>query len=68
MVSSHRLLCAYFNPLNVIFLYRETDYSLFLSGISVNPKNAKLYNNVGHFLETQGKHLDALEYFHTAIK
>ncbi|XP_035226369.1 protein O-mannosyl-transferase Tmtc3-like isoform X2 [Stegodyphus dumicola] len=46
----------------------QSEYSLFLSGLQVNQRNAKLYNNVGHCLETQGKHAEALSYFHTAIR
>ncbi|XP_054720816.1 protein O-mannosyl-transferase Tmtc3-like [Uloborus diversus] len=45
----------------------QSEYSLFLSGLKVNQRNAKLYNNVGHCLETQGEHTNALKYFHTAI-
>ena len=40
------------------------EYSLFTAGIRVNPGNAKLFNNVGHALETQGKYPEALKYFH----
>ncbi|KAG8196915.1 hypothetical protein JTE90_027619 [Oedothorax gibbosus] len=46
----------------------QSEYSLFLSGIKVNQKNAKLYNNVGHCLETQGKYREALAYFREAIR
>ncbi|XP_015925179.1 protein O-mannosyl-transferase Tmtc3 [Parasteatoda tepidariorum] len=46
----------------------KSEYALFLSGIKVNQRNAKLYNNVGHCLETQGKYSEALNYFHTAIR
>jgi len=31
------------------------EQSIFLSGLKVNNKNAKLYNNVGHALENQKK-------------
>ncbi|GIY72154.1 protein O-mannosyl-transferase Tmtc3 [Caerostris extrusa] len=46
----------------------KSEHSLFLSGLKVNQRNAKLYNNVGHCLETQGKYFEALSYFNTAIR
>ncbi|GFY39943.1 protein O-mannosyl-transferase Tmtc3 [Trichonephila inaurata madagascariensis] len=46
----------------------QNEHSLFLSGLKVNQRNAKLYNNVGHCLETQGKYSEALSYFNTAIE
>ncbi|GBN41524.1 Transmembrane and TPR repeat-containing protein CG4050 [Araneus ventricosus] len=45
----------------------QSEHTLFLSGLKVNQRNAKLYNNVGHCLETQGKFSEALSYFNTAI-
>lgn len=45
----------------------ETEYSIFMSGLRVNQKNAKLFNNVGHALESQGKFTEALIYFQTAV-
>ncbi|KAF5297988.1 hypothetical protein FQA39_LY11863 [Lamprigera yunnana] len=45
----------------------ETEYSIFMSGLRVNQRNAKLFNNVGHALEGQGKYTEALTYFHTAV-
>ena len=44
------------------------EYSLFTSGLKVNAGNAKLFNNVGHALESQGKYSEALEYFHQAVR
>ena len=44
------------------------EYSLFSSGLKVNAGNAKLFNNVGHALESQGRHDEALQYFHAAVK
>ncbi|CAN8023406.1 unnamed protein product, partial [Ixodes persulcatus] len=41
----------------------ESEYSIFMAGLRVNRQNAKLYNNVGHALEGQGKFAQALEYF-----
>jgi len=43
------------------------EYSLFRSGLKVNAGNAKLFNNVGHALESQGSYAEALEYFHAAV-
>ncbi|XP_018332006.1 transmembrane and TPR repeat-containing protein CG4050 [Agrilus planipennis] len=45
----------------------ETEYSIFVSGLKVNQRNAKLFNNVGHALESQGNYKEALKYFHTAV-
>lgn len=45
----------------------ESEYSIFMSGLKVNQKNAKLFNNVGHALESQGNYEDALKYFKTAV-
>ncbi|KAF8795852.1 Protein O-mannosyl-transferase Tmtc3 like protein [Argiope bruennichi] len=40
-----------------------SEKEIFAAGLKVNKRNAKLYNNVGHALESQGKFKDALEYF-----
>ncbi|XP_039745699.1 protein O-mannosyl-transferase Tmtc3 [Pararge aegeria] len=45
----------------------KTEYSIFASGLKVNKNNAKLYNNVGHALEADGKYEEALEFFKTAV-
>ncbi|XP_021183889.2 protein O-mannosyl-transferase Tmtc3 [Helicoverpa armigera] len=45
----------------------KTEYSIFASGLKVNRNNAKLYNNVGHALEAEGKYAEALEFFNTAV-
>lgn len=45
----------------------ESEYSIFMSGLRVNQRNAKLFNNVGHALESQGRYEDALKYFQTAV-
>ncbi|EFA01829.1 protein O-mannosyl-transferase Tmtc3 [Tribolium castaneum] len=45
----------------------EDEYSIFMSGLRVNQKNAKLFNNVGHALESQGKYEEALKFFKTAV-
>jgi len=42
------------------------EQSIFLSGLKVNDKNAKLYNNVGHALENQKKYSEALVLFKEA--
>ncbi|XP_064490379.1 protein O-mannosyl-transferase Tmtc3-like isoform X2 [Ornithodoros turicata] len=41
----------------------ESEYTIFMAGLKVNRQNAKLYNNVGHALEGQGKFAEALRYF-----
>ncbi|KAL7043207.1 hypothetical protein ACKWTF_001427 [Chironomus riparius] len=46
----------------------ETEYSIFMSGLRVNKRNAKLFNNVGHALESEGKFDEALKYFQAAVK
>ncbi|XP_026467394.1 transmembrane and TPR repeat-containing protein CG4050-like [Ctenocephalides felis] len=45
----------------------ESEYSIFMAGLKVNQNNAKLFNNVGHALESQGRYVEALHYFHTAV-
>jgi tetratricopeptide (TPR) repeat protein len=46
----------------------ESEYSIFMSGLRVNRRNAKLFNNVGHALEGEGKYKEALNYFHAAVR
>nr|XP_053643885.1 protein O-mannosyl-transferase Tmtc3-like [Cherax quadricarinatus] len=38
-----------------------------LSLVQVNQRNAKLFNNVGHALESQGRFAEALKYFQAAV-
>jgi Tfp pilus assembly protein PilF len=38
-----------------------------MAGLRVNQRNAKLYNNVGHALESQGNYKEALFYFQKAV-
>lgn len=45
----------------------ENEYTIFMSGLKVNQRNAKLFNNVGHALESQGNFEDALKFFQTAV-
>nr|NVI79230.1 putative transmembrane and TPR repeat-containing protein CG4050-like protein [Cucujiformia] len=45
----------------------EDEYSVFMAGLRVNQKNAKLFNNVGHALESQAKYEEALLFFKTAV-
>lgn len=45
----------------------ESEYTIFMSGLRVNQRNAKLFNNVGHALEAEGKYAEALQYFHKAV-
>ncbi|RWS30803.1 transmembrane and TPR repeat-containing protein-like protein [Leptotrombidium deliense] len=46
----------------------ESEYSIFMAGLKVTQRNAKLYNNVGHALESEGKYLEALQYFLKAVE
>ncbi|XP_033216961.1 protein O-mannosyl-transferase Tmtc3-like [Belonocnema kinseyi] len=43
------------------------EYSIFMSGLRVNDRNAKLFNNVGHALESQGRFKEALNFFNMAV-
>lgn len=45
----------------------ESEYSIFMSGLRVNRRNAKLFNNVGHALESLERYGEALNYFQTAV-
>lgn len=45
----------------------ESEYSIFMSGLKVNQRNAKLFNNVGHALEAENKFSEALKYFQKAV-
>ena len=45
---------------------RRTEYSIFMAGLRVNQKNAKLFNNVGHALEGEKNFTEALRYFQQA--
>nr|MBE5727540.1 putative transmembrane and TPR repeat-containing protein CG4050-like [Cucujiformia] len=45
----------------------EDEYSIFMSGLKVNQRNAKLFNNVGHALESQARYQEALMFFKTAV-
>ncbi len=46
----------------------ESEESIFSAGLRVNQRNAKLFNNVGHALESQAQYAEALEYFLQAVK
>ena len=46
----------------------ESEQSIFIAGLRVNQRNAKLFNNVGHALESQAKYAEALDYFLQAVK
>ena len=46
----------------------ESEYTLFQAALRVNNNNAKLYNNVGHALEAELKHTEALNYFQQAAR
>lgn len=41
----------------------RSEHELFAAGLKVNHRNAKLYNNVGHALESRGDFKEALDYF-----
>ncbi|KAK8735458.1 hypothetical protein OTU49_005399, partial [Cherax quadricarinatus] len=43
------------------------EYTIFTAGLKVNQRNAKLFNNVGHALESQGRFAEALKYFQAAV-
>ncbi|KAF6216658.1 hypothetical protein GE061_001004 [Apolygus lucorum] len=45
----------------------ENEYALFMAGLRVNQRNAKLFNNVGHALESQGRYIEALQFFYKAV-
>ncbi|KAL1110182.1 hypothetical protein AAG570_008259 [Ranatra chinensis] len=45
----------------------ESEYSIFMAGLRVNQRNAKLFNNVGHALESQGRFDEALQFFNKAV-
>ncbi|CAG7727509.1 unnamed protein product [Allacma fusca] len=45
----------------------ESEYSIFMAGLKVNDRNAKLFNNVGHALESHEKYKEALHYFQKAV-
>ncbi|XP_015913361.2 protein O-mannosyl-transferase Tmtc3 [Parasteatoda tepidariorum] len=40
-----------------------SEKEIFAAGLKVNQRNAKLYNNVGHALESKGQFSEALHYF-----
>ena len=46
----------------------RNEESIFISGLKVNSRNAKLYNNVGHALESQKRFSEALVLFKEAAK
>lgn len=49
-------------------LSRKDEYTIFMAGLAVNQKNAKLFNNVGHSLEAEKKYDEALKFFRTAAR
>ena len=46
----------------------KDEREIFLSGLRVNDKNAKLWNNVGHALEAKGQFDEALKFFSHAAR
>lgn len=51
-----------------VLSFRKNEYSLFMAGLRVTKSNAKLFNNVGHALEAQQRHEEALAYFKRAAR
>ena len=47
---------------------RTSEYTIFRAALTVNQKNAKLWNNVGHALEKEERFLEALNYFEKAAR
>ena len=45
----------------------QNELSIFSSGLKITESNAKLLNNVGHALESQGRYQEALLYYQKAI-
>ena len=45
----------------------RTEESIFLAGLKVSQNNAKLWNNVGHALESRQAHEPALKFFRQAV-
>ncbi|GFS42322.1 protein O-mannosyl-transferase TMTC3 [Nephila pilipes] len=46
----------------------RTEYTLYSSALSVNQRNAKLFNNMGRVLESLDKHEESLTYYNEAIR
>ncbi|XP_037070943.1 protein O-mannosyl-transferase Tmtc3-like isoform X2 [Pollicipes pollicipes] len=46
----------------------STEHSIFMAGLQVNRNNAKLYNNVGHALESRQQFEQALVFFQHAVR
>lgn len=44
----------------------QNELTIFNSGIKINPQNAKLYNNIGHFYEKVGNWTLAMKFFQKA--
>lgn len=47
--------------------FRNNEYSLFTSGLRVNPNNTKLLNNLGRLDERNGNYDAAIDYFKRAL-
>ncbi|GFV62445.1 protein O-mannosyl-transferase Tmtc3 [Trichonephila clavipes] len=46
----------------------RTEYTLYSSALSVNQRNAKLFNNMGRVLESLDKYEESLNYYNEAIR
>lgn len=74
--NQHKHISDVLISITVVFMALKTidrnpawfnDEALFKSAIIVNPKNAKLYNNLGHVYEDRGDLVAAESYFHHAV-
>ena len=57
-----------FTMLWSVLCFRTSEYTIFRAALTVNQKNAKLWNNVGHALEKTESWDKALEYFKKAAR
>ncbi|XP_015921706.1 protein O-mannosyl-transferase Tmtc3 [Parasteatoda tepidariorum] len=62
------LLCLNFIKTVIRNLDWKDEESLFKSGLRFTKANAKLYNNLGHVMESKGEHAEALELFQQAVR
>ena len=49
------------------FIFNASPF-FFKAGLKVNSGNAKLFNNVGHALESEARFAEALTYFRRAVE
>ncbi|GIX70419.1 protein O-mannosyl-transferase TMTC3 [Caerostris extrusa] len=54
---------------NYLICHRqENEETLFRSGLRITKANAKLFNNLGHVMESEGRNEDALQLFLKAVE